>query len=234
MILFCIPYAGGSSKVFSSWADSLTGMRVIPIDLAGHGSRLLEPPYPSFDEAVEDIINQMMKFNVSDEFSIFGHSLGGILAYHVCLRLHSRGFTYPRVLFISSTTPNRASDLETIHALSDEKLVPKLRELGGIPREIMENEKLLKLFLPVIKRDLRLLESADGEVPLQNPCRLVVLYGMKDEFCKPFVHKWESLSNNCIFHRFSGDHFYLFEEADQLFEVIHRELHDLGSPSNAD
>lgn len=30
---------------------------MIPIELAGHGNRILDPPYRSFDEAVDDIIS---------------------------------------------------------------------------------------------------------------------------------------------------------------------------------
>lgn len=200
---------------------------MIPIELAGHGNRILDPPYRSFDEAVDDIISLIANAHLSGEFGIFGHSLGGILAYHVCQKMQSRGMKYPKLLFISAAMPGRATNLDLMS--SDEQLVLQMKEIGGIPREIMDNEKLLKLYLPVIRRDLRLLDSAGELFSLPKPCRLVVLYGMKDEFCGPLIHKWKSFSSDCRFYTFSGDHFYWLNETERLFEVINSELYASSS-----
>ena len=39
---------------------------------------------------------------------------------------------------------------------TDEEFVEKLKQNGGTPQELLENESLIKLFLPSMKHDFRL------------------------------------------------------------------------------
>lgn len=66
MKLFCLPYAGGSAQsIYSSWRDKLEPFVSLNIiELRGRGGRYSEGGYKDINEAVDDIINYMVKNDV--------------------------------------------------------------------------------------------------------------------------------------------------------------------------
>ncbi|MBK3496406.1 hypothetical protein JFL43_16375 [Viridibacillus sp. YIM B01967] len=55
MILFCLPYAGGSESIYFKWRKHLhSSIQLIPIELRGRGKRFDENFYGSIKEAVDD------------------------------------------------------------------------------------------------------------------------------------------------------------------------------------
>ena len=55
-VIFCIPYAGGAASAYGELKTiaEKRNLRLVPLELAGHSSRLAEAPYRDFSEAVED------------------------------------------------------------------------------------------------------------------------------------------------------------------------------------
>src|ERR1700719_1242555 len=97
--LFCLPYAGGSAYLFKSWQDLLPSrIEVSPIEIPGHGTRFQEAPLVRVDLAVQSLADELH----SDQtpISIFGHSMGALLAFELARELKSRGRRL-NTLFIS-------------------------------------------------------------------------------------------------------------------------------------
>ena len=89
--LFCLPYAGGGTSIFYQWQSMLknAGILVCPILLPGREHRINEE---LIDNAYE-LSNQIYK-GIQEElnrpFLIFGHSMGGIIAYELSRLIYEK------------------------------------------------------------------------------------------------------------------------------------------------
>src|SRR5690554_5667556 len=107
MKLFGIPHAGGSSIAYKVWEGYLdNGIEFIPLELAGHTLRSREPLSENLDVVVHDLAQSMKKsLNDNEIYAIYGHSMGGMLAYYVYFHLLNCGYEPPAHLFFSSRWP---------------------------------------------------------------------------------------------------------------------------------
>ncbi|PNQ87656.1 thioesterase II family protein [Paenibacillus polymyxa] len=88
-MLLCLPYAGESSHIYYKWKRHRHEIKIIGMEYSGRGKRFNEPLYKNFDEVIYDIyvsIKQSIILNNSDSYYIFGHSLGGIMAFELFRR----------------------------------------------------------------------------------------------------------------------------------------------------
>ena len=60
--LFCLPYAGGSAvRIYGAWDRYLPAdIEVVPVELAGRGSRIGEVPVPRAEALVADALRQVV------------------------------------------------------------------------------------------------------------------------------------------------------------------------------
>ena len=90
--LFCLPYAGGGASVFRKWKEFLApNIELFAIQLPGRESRYSEPPIQDLSLLIQEIANIIMNFGHCP-FAIYGHSLGGSLAFELTLELERKGF----------------------------------------------------------------------------------------------------------------------------------------------
>ncbi|QNR66938.1 thioesterase II family protein [Paenibacillus peoriae] len=102
-MLLCLPYAGGSLHIYNKWKrHGGHEIKIIGMEYSGRGKRFNEQLYKNFDEAIHDIyvsIKQSILLNNSDSYYIFGHSLGGIMAFELVRRYVD---ICPKHVFISA------------------------------------------------------------------------------------------------------------------------------------
>src|SRR5438874_7193218 len=147
--LFCLPYAGGTARIFAGWAADLPSwIDVVPLELPGHGFRFDEPVCDDLTQLVADLRDQVLA-RLDRRYAVFGHSLGALLGYELIQVL--QGKDEPAVHFFPSgagaphiPTRNPAA------GYSAEELRAHIAELGGTPRELVENDELMELMYPVL------------------------------------------------------------------------------------
>jgi len=65
--LYLFSYVGATSAFYNKWMTYFSSaFKIVPIELAGRGSRVSEPFYKNFKQAIDDIIikiNPMAKNN---------------------------------------------------------------------------------------------------------------------------------------------------------------------------
>jgi Predicted thioesterase involved in non-ribosomal peptide biosynthesis len=216
--LYCLSCAGGTGALYKDWEE--LGIEVYPVEYAGHGSRFQEPLYCSVDEAVEDIFLQI---DTSCPYALFGHSMGSILCYELIIHLQKEHCPLPEHVFFSASNPPEVMLYNKYDTMSDSILLEKLYQMGGMERDIIENSKLMEIFLPIIRSDFNLLSSykCNKEWPLVE-CDISILFG-KDDFATMWhdLRLWYKYTmKNCRFKAFSGGHFYLHENKQLLFTYI--------------
>src|SRR5579872_323593 len=164
--LFCFPYAGGSGVIYNTWQRRLApGIRLIPVELAGRGRRMHEPLYKDADDAVSDALSMIRDGIRQSDYALFGHSMGCMIAYGVTQRIREQGLRPPLHLFFSGRGAPHVDrpDEKKFHLMSEEAFRKEVIGLGGTPPELFDQPELLQLFLPLLKNDFRISESADRD-----------------------------------------------------------------------
>jgi surfactin synthase thioesterase subunit len=155
--VYCFPYAGGNPRVYLEWGPHLAGdAEVVAVCPPGRGPRAMEPHPPI--EAVFDGAAAAIADAARDgrPVYLFGHSLGGLMAYEVARRL--RGLPALRHLVVSgiaapSLLPSRR--VCELAALEGRAFAEALRFFGGLPPEVFADEGVLELLLPGLQAEFR-------------------------------------------------------------------------------
>lgn len=229
--LFCLPYAGGSSTIiYSKWKKKLNRhIELIPIELAGRGIRIGEPFYKDFSEAIDDIYDFISnKIESSNEYAIFGYSMGSWLAYELANKIKEFKQKKPMHIFIAAKeAPNvDKKDRITMHNLPNWRFKEEIEKLGGTPEEIVNNNELFELFSDVLRADYRIIEDyAFKNKTLESD--ITVMYGDSDNIKYNEIMPWGNLTTKkCILKKFLGGHFFIHDNLDQIVNIINLSLVD--------
>ncbi|MDG2305446.1 MAG: alpha/beta fold hydrolase [Candidatus Binatia bacterium] len=210
--LLCLPYSGGAASIFHTWPQLLPlSVEVCAVELPGHGARILEKPFRRMEPLIDALIGATEDLRAGP-FAVFGHSLGGTLAFELARELERRDLSAPRGIFVGGAVPPHCPHpVLNWHTLPDDELVDVLDRINGIPQQILQEKELLQLILPGIRGDLELLSTYRyvEEGPLRSP--LWAFAGASDPLAKPEqIEAWAELSpDGFAFSVVEGGHFFL-------------------------
>lgn len=228
MKLFCLPYAGGSSVIYSSWKKYInSSIELCPIELTGRGKRYNEPFYSNINEAVEDVYKQIKDEIIEDEYAIFGHSMGSLIAYELCHKIIKEKDRNPEHVFFSGyKAPNIPYDEEQTYNLSDDEFKEKILEMGGTPKEFFECKELYEIFMPVIRSDFKIVELYEfKQKESKLPINISVLNGKEDEIKINEILDWRNhIQGDCKVYMLDGDHFYINDNVENIAKIINYTL----------
>jgi surfactin synthase thioesterase subunit len=225
--LFCFPYAGGSASIYRAWHRLAPGhIQVCAVELPGRGKRLDETPFlraPSLVRALAEAIQPAL----DRPFAFFGHSMGGLLAFELARALRDRGCPQPAHLFISATaTPGTRPTRGSLNCPTDAEMLDELRALKGTPQELLDNEELMALALPMLRADYSVLGTYEYRPapPLAVP--LTVLGATSDWLVPPSaLSGWRKQTTAGTRHQlFPGDHFFINSAGAEVMEIVSRTL----------
>src|SRR5476649_237391 len=101
--LFCLPYSGASAMVYARWRRTLPEwLQVCPLELPGRGMRMDEPLQRDIKALAAQLADEISR-DLNGPYALFGHSLGGLLAFELAHALRERGVPEPLALFASGT-----------------------------------------------------------------------------------------------------------------------------------
>lgn len=179
--LFCLPFAGGGATMYRRWAEGLpASIEVVPIQPPGRENRLGETPFERLEPLVDAIVSAIAP-RLDRPYALFGHSLGGLVAFELSRRLLALGYPAPAHLFVSAfRAPGTPSAFAPMHALSDAAFVSALRDLGGTPDAVLDHAGLMAIFLPVLRADLAVVETHGHQDGPPLPCPITAFTGTHD------------------------------------------------------
>lgn len=223
--LFCLPYAGGSALVYSSWKNLLNNrIELHPIELAGRGRRSKESFYESMEEAIDDLYSGIEKELDGTDFAFFGHSMGSVLVYELIYKIKQLKKQTPVHAFFSGRYPPHVKKKkEFFHKRTDAEFLKEIRRVGGTPDEFFENSKLLELFLPILKADYKIIENYNYSTKSEKfAFDITVFNGCKDDMVKlEDLEEWQEVTKmNCNVIEFDGGHFFIFEKKKNIVSII--------------
>ena len=185
----------------------------------GRETRFSEPIPLRLEEYVEPIAEALRSLD-DVPFAIFGHSMGGTLAFETARFHRETGRPLPLRLFISSRrAPSLPRAGEPDHLLPDQELLEVVRRRwGGFPPEVERYPDVVSMALRVLRADLRALETYDSGVTPPLPVPISALGGDGDPSLPvEDLVPWErETSADFELRVFPGDHRYLEKERSAL------------------
>lgn len=226
--LFCLPFGGGSASTFRTWPQRMPAeIELLPIQLPGRESRRGEPFAEDLLEIADTLAVELRPL-LDRPFAIFGHSLGGFIAFELVRALRRRGAPPPVRLFVSATVSGHALTLPVLQAshLPDDELVRTMADMCQSPIEMLVDPKARDSAVPVLRADVRVMEGYRylHEPPLDVP--ISAYAGTEDPLATPARSlSWRDQTTAAFSARaFEGAHFFLFPRRDEVCRAIVEEL----------
>jgi medium-chain acyl-[acyl-carrier-protein] hydrolase len=162
-------------------------------------------------------------------FVLFGHSLGGLIAFELARLLRRSGRRSPARLIVSGcAAPRRVESCSPGRPYREQELVDYLHRAGAAPRAVLREKDLLRLLLPALRADLTLFDTYRyaAEPPLE--CAISVLAGRQDRLVnEELLGGWESETIGPFsLQMLPGGHFFPSSHEDAFLRVLRRELHE--------
>ncbi|MBD1379483.1 thioesterase II family protein [Metabacillus arenae] len=226
MRLLCLPYAGGSAaSIYLSWKRKLKEkIEVLPLELAGRGKRLREPLCTSVNEMVDDLIQKSLPVLQDDSrpYAIFGHSMGGLLAYELCNKIQELGLPAPTCLIVSGFHPPDKKIEGNLHQLPLDEFAEVIKKSGNVPPSIFEDRDLYNLFIPILHADYKLVFSYQYKPKATVLNTDLYAFTGKEDY-KVYHQRKEWMIHTIGKFQdfvFEGGHFFIRQSEEQVLEKI--------------
>jgi pyochelin biosynthetic protein PchC len=165
--------------------------------------------------------------------TLFGHSMGGIVAYEVARCCPARvGLVR---LVVSGTVPPAAHLPGGTHRLDDDAFVAEVLALGGTTPRLLTDPATRAVWLPPIRRDFRLIDTYRHRPGPPLPCPVTAMAGQHDLEAPPdLMRPWrDTTSADFDLRVFPGGHFYLLDARQAVVAELRRRLERPSSAPSA-
>jgi medium-chain acyl-[acyl-carrier-protein] hydrolase len=225
--LFCFPHAGGGAQLFRGWqAFAPPCVGVTGVRLPGREERFREPVIDRWPDALAALVEGIEPEISRVPYAFFGHSLGARLAYELIHRLSAGGRRLPELLVVAACrapgVPPRWPDM---HSMDGPTLARRLREMNGVPAEVLADRRLMDLLEPVLRADLRLAETWDPS-PGRIAVPILAMCGEHDDI-DPYEDMlgWQHhTTREFAIRRFPAGHFLAGEQPEAVMAAIAERL----------
>lgn len=225
MLLLTLPFAGGNETSFEFLRPFLPeGWEMVSMTQPGRGTRISEPPLTDIHAIVECYLAQFNPM-VKGPYVIYGHSMGAMLAYLLTHRLLETGRPLPQHLFLSSfPAPTHHHDRHR-GTMTDEQFITHMRTLGGLPPAVLDEPKLLRIILPMLRADIAAIDGYRHmeRDPLTVP--ITMMFGSQETALVSSVRDWQQETSKPLhLQRFDGGHFFIHPKAEEMMQLIRRAI----------
>lgn len=226
--IFCLPYAGGNKYSYREFVENAPSfLNIITLDYPGRVPRIKEPLLSNIETLVNDLYKQIKNKVDQKDYAIYGHSMGGLIAYLLTRKLIENNHKAPLHLFITGTSgPSASSRGEKMrHLLPKEEFLQEMKDLDGIPDEILQTEELLSFFEPILRADFKVSENYvyENYDPIDIP--ITVITGMEEDMELDDIYLWQKETKSVVdFRQMPGKHFFIFKYPVEVVEIISKKI----------
>jgi surfactin synthase thioesterase subunit len=228
--LVCLPHAGGAAGAFRHWQPYTSELDIVGVELPGRAARFAEAPVARMDPLATDIAAQLSVFD--RDYALFGHSLGGLLAFEVARRIRDAAGRAPLALFVAGCPAPDAPAPPPVHDLPRDRLLAWLEDMGGLDPEIARLPDLLEILMPALRADLAVFDTYQYQPAPPIPWPIHVLTGSADPSVRPAdLEAWRAHTTGaCTVRALPGDHFFVHCATAQVLRIVEGSLLTAGGP----
>lgn len=226
--LFCFPFAGGSSYSYQVFVPHKPDfVDLVPLELPGRGRRIREGLLRSIDAMVDDLYPQVVG-KLNGRYAFYGHSMGTLLSFRLTQRLIEKGHEPPVHLFMTGRGgPSVERDDEVKRSLLPRPaFIEKVRELDGSPDEVLNDDDLMNLFVPVLRADFEAVETYVHQPHCLLSIPIDVIIGSEEKISNKAAWAWQNETDAPVaVHQLPGKHFFILKQAKEIMRLIGRKIH---------
>jgi surfactin synthase thioesterase subunit len=234
--LFAFPYAGAGAVAYHQWAYLLpSDIELISIQYPGRGRLSGMSLCTSIEELAAQAYKTVLLFSDKPAF-FFGHSMGGRVAFQTIRLLAHAGKPLPKVFIASAceAPPSEPVCKSNLYSLPDDQFLSSIKDYGGMPPEVLQSPDMLSFVLPLLRADMKALETwyCPKEPPLTIP--MVVLSGENDPIIDQEKQRaWREFTDSEFhFQVLSGGHFFVKEQLPVIIGIIESVIDQIIMPDN--
>ncbi|WP_405093918.1 lantibiotic dehydratase [Micromonospora sp. NBC_01392] len=223
--LFCLPYAGAGASAFRHWPAAFgPDVEVLPVQLPGREKRISEDPHFTVAEVTDAIAARADR-----PYAIYGHSMGGRLGFDVVRKLRRTGRPLPLRLYVGGARAPHITEpggFIGLSRVSDDELLRRLSDGGGLPAEAFNHPELLELMLPLLRADFGRVDDYRHVPEDPLPVPIVAFGGDADAaVTRAQTAAWgEHTAAGFTMHELSGGHFFLHDRLAEMAALIRADL----------
>jgi surfactin synthase thioesterase subunit len=223
--LVCLPHAGGSAPFFRPMALALgRDVDVVAVQYPGRQERRAERPIADM-ATLADRTAELLRGRPELPLTLFGHSLGAVLAFEIARRLEDERRAPVRIYASGRRGPATHRD-ERIHRLDDAGIMAELRKMNGTVSIVLDDEELMRAALPSLRADYTAVETYSCSPDAAVSCPITVLTGDNDpKTTIDEAKEWERHTTGGFdIQVYPGGHFFLSDHADQIVKLLARQF----------
>lgn len=226
--LVCLPFAGGNKYSYRPlFTESSDVFNATTLEYPGRGTRIFEELTSDIDALVNDLFNQLKPILSKGNYAIYGHSLGGLLAYLLAVKIRENNYELPKHIFITGASGPSAASRQTrkFHLYPHKEFIDEVIILGGMPDEILQDNAMLEFLEPILRNDFKVSETYIHKAaePLNVP--FTVMTGIDEDLEAEEVLLWQNESVPVVdFIQLEGDHFFIMQHKTFIINAIAEKL----------
>jgi len=196
--------------------SAIKGARWLPVDYPGHGRRITEPLERTTQGMADSVLSIAKPIAQSDEYVLFGHSLGATVAWRVARALQDAALRAPKALVVAGAAGPNVPMPRSLANLPLPDLIAELRKMGASNLSALDEPEMRDLVLPMLRADLEATEEGPPSplVPLRD-VPMLALYGVGDaDVGRKEVADWATCTTAAMrIEALEGGHFFPFDES---------------------
>lgn len=230
--LVCFPWCGAGASVYRRLALSMPErIELLAVQLPGREERFSERRLVRMQEVIDHVMSDIVALQ-DRPLVLFGHSMGGLVAYEMALALRNRTGREPDMLIVSGhgAPRSRGATDPSWHNASDEQFIANICQLGGTPTDILDDRDMMQTLIPVMRADYEVLDTYEQHSAAPMACPLIACAGDEDRaVTRESMSAWRQYAGGSYRnHWFTGGHFYLHTRPRALTRCLEEWIAQAG------
>lgn len=228
--IVCFPPAGAGVYSYALWRGLLPeDIDLYIVQIPGRDDRTNEDFATDYSSIIDHLCLAISNTLTAD-FSFFGHSFGGLIAFDVCQKLSKNKSPLPDNLFISGTPPldylqENLARLQNILSLEAREMIEVFNRDFLLIKDPNQYETVSDMNNEVLKADLRLLCSRGDQKSIAIMSNIITISGEEDPLVQAVeMAKWREYSTGEYIHfGIKGTHFTILANPKEcISEVVEK------------
>ena len=190
---------------------------------------MLERPPLSMGEIVDAMVEEFCSSYADASVAIFGHSFGALVAFEFARRLDALKIDVLHLFVSGQVAPQLPDSEPPMRHLSDMEFIAEMtRRYSGIPAEILREQELMQLLLPMLRADITLKETYQYTPGPRLNCSISTFGGRQDSsVTTDDLDAWRGQTSGAFKLRmFPGGHFFIHNERRDFLPTVAEDLND--------